>query len=71
MPVHEDGIPLVTIEIGKRSKRKSGNFLVGAADSDAPVQITLGGTVEVGVAQLAAVLQADGIIPHMIDRHCP
>lgn len=71
MPVREDGIPLVTIEIGKRSKRKSGNFLVGAADSDALVQITLGGTVEVGVAQLAVVLQADGIVHHMIDWHCP
>lgn len=32
LPVHEDGISLVTIEIGKWSKRKSGNFLVGAAD---------------------------------------
>lgn len=32
MPVHEDGTLLVTIEIGKQSKRKSGNFLVGATD---------------------------------------
>lgn len=52
MPVHEDRIPLVTTEIGKWSKRKSGNFLVGAADSDLLVQPTLGATVEVGAGRL-------------------
>lgn len=46
--VCEDGIPLVTTEMGKRSKRKSGNFLVGAADSDFLGQPALGATVEVG-----------------------
>lgn len=41
-PVREDGMLLVMIEIRKWSERKSGNFLVGAADSDLLVQPSLG-----------------------------
>lgn len=56
MPGPEDGMLLVTVQIGKWSRRRSGDFFVRAAGCDFLVEPTLGVTVVVG-----AELQVDGV----------
>lgn len=51
MPGPEDGMLLVTVLIGKWSRRRSGHFLVGAAGCDFLVEPTLGVTVVVGASR--------------------